>query len=172
MKTYIPRITSFVRNKANKHQILCQRIDLDLFPNSKQSALTKMDCTIGLENLRLHIPTRTLSCPVTTRTVSKKFPKVSWKFPIKFRALLPLAHFRKGNFSRSEEISKALLPLTQLIMGNFDSWKLVTTYTIWIWNSRFARRMLLMCKWKIKMHMVFHLVEHGCNYMLTKFWHN
>ena len=37
---------------------------------------------------------------VPTRTVSKKFPKVSRKFPIKFRALLPLAHFRKGNFSR------------------------------------------------------------------------
>ena len=49
-------------------------------------------------NERLHIPTRTLSCPITTRTVSKKFTKVSWKFPIKFRALLPLAHFKKGNF--------------------------------------------------------------------------
>ena len=51
-------------------------------------------------NHRLHIPTRTLSCPITTRTVSKKFSKVFRKFPIKFRALLPLAHFRKGNFSR------------------------------------------------------------------------
>ena len=30
---------------------MCQRIDLGLFPNCKQSALTKMDCTIGMENL-------------------------------------------------------------------------------------------------------------------------
>ena len=51
----------------------------------------------------LHIPTCTVSCPVTTRTVSKKFPGNFLKFPKKLRALLLLAHFRKGNF--------------------FDSWK-------------------------------------------------
>ena len=48
----------------------------------------------------LHIPTRTVSCPVTTRTVSKKFPGNFLKFPKKLRALLPLAHYRKGNFPR------------------------------------------------------------------------
>ena len=47
---------------------------------------------------RLHIPTRTVSCPVTTRTVSKKFPGNFLEFPKKLRALLLLAHFRKGNF--------------------------------------------------------------------------
>merc|ERR1712051_936622 len=73
----------------------------------------------------LHIPTRTLSCPITTRTLSKKFLKVSRKFPIKFRALLPLAHFRKGNFSRSEEISKALLPLAQLRMRNLETFRAI-----------------------------------------------
>ena len=68
----------------------------------------------------LHIPTRTLSCPITTRTVSKKFPKISRKFAIKFRALLPLKHFRKGNFSRFEDISEALLPLEHFGKGNFS----------------------------------------------------
>ena len=57
-------------------------------------------CFERCRDLRLHIPTRTVSCPVTTRTVSKKFPGNFLKFPKKLRALLPLAHYRKGNFPR------------------------------------------------------------------------
>ena len=59
----------------------------------------------------LHIPTRTVSCPVTTRTVSEKFPGNFLKFPKTLRALLPLAHYRKGNFPRFEEAFRQKLHL-------------------------------------------------------------
>ena len=35
---------------------------------------------------------------VSTRTLPRKLSEISRKFPKKFRALLPLAHFKKGNF--------------------------------------------------------------------------
>jgi hypothetical protein len=74
---------------------------------------------------RHHIPTHTLSSPITTTTVSKKFPKVSRKFSKKIIALLPLTHLlRTGNFSYSWKLW-GLLPLTHLLRtGNFSySWK-------------------------------------------------
>ena len=58
---------------------------------------------------------------VPTRTVSRKLPEISLKVPKKLRALLPLAHFRKGNFSDSRKFLKSP----------------VTTRTLWIWNSCF-----------------------------------
>ena len=57
---------------------------------------------------------------VPTRTVSRKLPKISRKVPKKLTALLPLEHFRKGNFLDSWKFSRALLPLEQLRMGNFS----------------------------------------------------
>ena len=51
LKVYTHQIKTIFTNKPNKHQILFQPIDLDLFPNCKQGALTKMDCANGMENL-------------------------------------------------------------------------------------------------------------------------
>ena len=48
----------------------------------------------------LHIPSDTVSCPITSDTVSKKFPKVSRKFDKKLIALLLVTQLRKGNFLR------------------------------------------------------------------------
>jgi hypothetical protein len=48
----------------------------------------------------LHIPSDTVSCPITSDTVSKKFPKVSRKFDKKLIALLLVTQLRTGNFLR------------------------------------------------------------------------
>ena len=50
---------------------------------------------------------REITKKVPTRTVSRKLPEISLKVPKKLRALLPLAHFRKGNFSDSRKFLKS-----------------------------------------------------------------
>ena len=78
---------------------------------------------------------------IRTHTLSRKLSEISQKFPKKFRALLPLAHFKKGNFSRFEE--------TQ------GWWDFLTNYHLWFlpWAwvlNKFV--MTLMINFKLKCH--------------------
>ena len=50
--------------------------------------------------LRHHIATRTLSSPITSEAVSKKFPGNFQKFPKKLEALLLVAQLGTGNCYR------------------------------------------------------------------------
>ena len=50
--------------------------------------------------LRHHIATHSLSSPITSETVSKKFPGNFQKFPKKLEALLLVAQLGTGNFYR------------------------------------------------------------------------
>ena len=47
-----------------------------------------------------YIPTHTLSSPITSETVSKKFPGNLQKFPKKLEALLLVTQLGTGNFYR------------------------------------------------------------------------
>ena len=49
---------------------------------------------------RHHIATHSLSSPITSETVSKKFPGNFQKFPKKLEALLLVAQLGTGNFYR------------------------------------------------------------------------
>ena len=49
---------------------------------------------------------------VPTRTVSRKLPDNYRKFPKKLTALLPLANFRKGNFSDSRKFLKSSIDVS------------------------------------------------------------
>ena len=53
-----------------------------------------------LQFLWHHIATHSLSSPITSETVSKKFPGNFQKFPKKLEALLLVAQLGTGNFYR------------------------------------------------------------------------
>ena len=63
---------------------------------SHDNSLEVAKCTFP----RLHIATHTLSSPITSETVSKKFPRNFQKFPKKLEALLLVAQLGTGNFYR------------------------------------------------------------------------
>ena len=50
---------------------------------------------------------------VPTRTVSRKLSEISRKVPKNLGALLPLAHFRKGNFSDSRKFLKSPITINE-----------------------------------------------------------